>query len=111
MEGEGKFTWSKNGPSSPEMYKGKYFNNKKHGIGILKWFDGRIYRGYWAQGKQEGYGIFINEGKEDYGYWENGRRVERYSKQEANSLYCAEFNKIRRYRVKDFSEIQKLMMK
>ena len=32
-------------------YDGEYYNDKKNGIGVYTWADGRIYEGGWRQGK------------------------------------------------------------
>ena len=37
---------------------GEYKDDKKHGYGIYKWADGRLYLGQWMKGKQNGLGIY-----------------------------------------------------
>jgi hypothetical protein len=51
--------------------------DRKHGEGDYKWADGRIYRGSWKDGKQQGdgYMIFPNRTVQK-GTWENGKKVE-----------------------------------
>lgn len=34
--------------------------DKKHGFGRYRWADGKIYEGYWKNGKQEGKGKIID---------------------------------------------------
>lgn len=34
--------------------------DKKHGQGVLKWADGRVYAGEWKEGKQHGIGLYKN---------------------------------------------------
>ena len=36
MEGKGTFTWA-----DGRIYVGSYLNDKKHGVGVFKWPDGR----------------------------------------------------------------------
>ena len=33
-------------------YDGEYIDDKKEGYGVFYWPDGRIYKGYWKNGKQ-----------------------------------------------------------
>ena len=50
-------------------------SDKKHGYGIYKWPDGKIYDGFWKEGKQDGEAKFTNTaGKSKIGFWENGER-------------------------------------
>lgn len=51
--------------------------DKKHGEGDYKWADGRIYRGNWYNGKQqgEGYMIFPNKTVKK-GKWNEGFKIE-----------------------------------
>ena len=47
----------------------------KEGVGIFFWPDGRVYEGQWKDGKQNGYGRYLNQDKEEkYGFWVNGKR-------------------------------------
>lgn len=40
------------------------------------WSDGRIYRGYWENGKQHGLGRFLSkDGKVKYGLWDEGKKL------------------------------------
>lgn len=49
----------------------------KHGHGIFKWPDGRVYDGQWKSGKQHGIGTYIvsQGGEKKVGEWEDGRRL------------------------------------
>jgi len=50
--------------------------DQKHGYGIYKWADGKMYEGFWENGKQHGRGKLIGtDGKEKVGFWENGKKV------------------------------------
>jgi len=57
---------------------------KKHGYGIYKWVDGRIYLGQWWRGKQHGLGVYqqVDNTTETptvtfkHGLWEEGKRIE-----------------------------------
>ena len=63
-----------NGPMADVM-KGIIRMINKEGYGIFHWPDGRIYEGAWKEGKQNGYGRYINQrGEEKYGFWSNGKR-------------------------------------
>jgi len=35
---------------------GEYLDDKKHGYGIFEWGNGKIYEGYWVNGK---YHVFL----------------------------------------------------
>ena len=37
----------------------QYFNNRRNGIGLYIWEDGRVYEGGWKDGKCEGYGRMV----------------------------------------------------
>ena len=52
-------------------------NDKKEGFGTFEWADGRKFKGYWKNGKQNGEGEFYNpETRETKkGIWENGKRI------------------------------------
>jgi len=80
MEGIGIYTWS-----DGRVYQGLYRDDKKHGYGIYQWTDGRIYEGYWYRGKQHGLGIYHvpKEEKIKYGLWEDGKRIEWFSQEQA----------------------------
>lgn len=41
------------------MFIGQYVDDRKSGIGIYLWADGRAYHGEWLQGKQHGEGFYI----------------------------------------------------
>mmetsp|Transcript_10416 Transcript_10416/g.9195 ORF Transcript_10416/g.9195 Transcript_10416/m.9195 type:complete len:110 (+) Transcript_10416:583-912(+) len=101
MNGIGTFTWAENNGNKLFKYEGEYSKGKKHGIGILTWKDGRIYRGQWYKGTQEGYGIFIFEEKEEYGQWELGKKIQNFSKQEAIGTLSEDFNRIREFQIND----------
>ena len=45
-------------------------NDKKEGLGVFEWPDGRRYQGGWLDGKQNGEGTYQNSsGKEKRGIW------------------------------------------
>ena len=41
------------------MYFGDYNFDQKHGFGVYKWADGRVYVGQWAFGKYDSTRIYI----------------------------------------------------
>ena len=50
--------------------------DKKHGYGVYYWADGRVYEGYWGNGKQHGEGKYTSaEGKQQRGLWKDGKRL------------------------------------
>lgn len=53
MEGRGVLKYQ-NG----KVYKGDFKNDKRHGLGIMSWPDGRIHQGLWENGKKHGHGKF-----------------------------------------------------
>lgn len=56
------------------IYEGKRLHGLKHGRGKLKWGDGSLYTGDFAQGKREGYGKLITP-KETYtGHWKDDQK-------------------------------------
>jgi hypothetical protein len=59
------------------MYRGEYFNDKKHGDGIFLWPNGKSYDGNWDKGKQHGIGYYIDskKGFRKKGEWKHGKRV------------------------------------
>ncbi|KAL4508042.1 hypothetical protein ABPG72_021415 [Tetrahymena utriculariae] len=97
MEGNGVFTWS-----DGRKYEGEYKDDKKHGYGVFEWpdsnnlifdcisfqqqlliFTDRTYKGYWANGRQHGKGIYIgSQGIEKEGEWCDGKRVKWIKKNE-----------------------------
>ena len=57
-------------------YDGQFKDDKKTGFGVYKWPDGRIYIGWWFNGRQHGYGTYTGKEKiEKYGLWEHGKRI------------------------------------
>lgn len=46
MDGLGRYVWA-----DLKKYEGQYLNDKKNGFGVYSWPDGRVYRGYWKEGK------------------------------------------------------------
>lgn len=59
------------------VYTGNFFENKITGKGVLKWSDGRVYDGYWKDGKMNGDGGTMTwpDGKVKKGTWEDGHLV------------------------------------
>ena len=57
---------------------GQFLNDKKNGYGIYYWQDGRVYEGFWYNGKQHGPGQYSvpSAGRKQFGIWENGKRIE-----------------------------------
>ena len=84
MEGFGEFDWDKG-----KKYFGHYKNDKKNGFGIYLWnipkiYDGdRLmdlqdingYIGFFSDGKMNGVGMRLNDGKIKYGIWKNGVKL------------------------------------
>ena len=46
MHGLGRYILKEN-----KSYEGQFYEDKKHGYGIYTWPDGRVYKGYWKDGK------------------------------------------------------------
>jgi len=60
----------------------------KEGTGIFYWPDGRIYHGSWVNGKQQGYGKYINQNNEEkFGFWTNGKKDRWLTEDEYNQAY------------------------
>ncbi|CAI2367031.1 unnamed protein product [Moneuplotes crassus] len=106
FHGEGVFQWGKSLKVEAKEYSGQYINGKKHGIGVFKWADGRIYKGYWSEGKQHGLGIFIGKGHKTYGNWEQGKRIETFTEQEALEKNAEEFTKIDKFESNNKLELE-----
>jgi hypothetical protein len=52
------------------VYQGGFFDNYKHGLGVLQYADGRIYDGTFALGKMEGKGhLEYPDGTKYWGHW------------------------------------------
>lgn len=57
-------------------YEGDFQDDKRHGHGVFRWKDGKIYDGQWERGKQHGIGCFIGADKtKRQGEWIHGKRV------------------------------------
>lgn len=57
-------------------FVGDFLGDKKHGFGVYKWADGRIYEGMWENGKQHGEGKYKQkDGSIKIGEWKNGKRI------------------------------------
>ena len=71
IEGNGTFHWF-----DGRVYKGSFANDLKHGYGKMIWNDGKIYEGGWLEGVQHGEGkiVYIKNGRGNTkkGVWENG---------------------------------------
>ena len=48
------------------IYIGEWKNGKRHGKGLLKWYDGGEYEGEWFDGKAHGKGKFIHKEGDSY---------------------------------------------
>ena len=46
MEGFGRYVFA-----TGKAYEGQFSNDLKDGYGVFKWPDGRIYAGWWQEGK------------------------------------------------------------
>ena len=55
----------------------EYKDDKKEGYGIFKWVDGKKYRGYWINGKQNGEGEFYNNSTKQWKKClvQNGKKI------------------------------------
>ncbi len=62
--------------------------DKKHGHGVYKWADGRVYDGQWANGVQNGYGYYQHSQDKDrkIGYWEKGKRKQWVTEKETDQV-------------------------
>ncbi len=89
MEGYGIYTW-KDG----RRYEGQYKEDKKHGYGIYIWADGRRYEGWWYKAKQFGLGKYIvpADGRERYGLWEDGKRIEWFDQEKVDLIMNQELD-------------------
>jgi hypothetical protein len=56
---------------SGDVYQGGFFDNMKHGLGVMKYKDGRVYDGTFQFDKLAGKGHMTNtrEGTKFWGYW------------------------------------------
>lgn len=47
----------------PGLYTfyGQYYHNQRHGYGIIKYNDGKVYIGIWAHDQYHGYGKLIED--------------------------------------------------
>jgi hypothetical protein len=53
-----------------DVYQGGFFDNMKHGLGVMKYADGRIYDGMFMLDKLEGKGHLTEvDGTKFWGYW------------------------------------------
>jgi len=85
MDGFGEFDWNSN-----IKYIGYYKNDKRNGFGIYLWnypklsegdllldlIDIKGYIGFWTEGKMNGVGLLISDGKIKHGVWKNGTKME-----------------------------------
>lgn len=52
------------------------FLQRKHGYGEFTWPDGKMYKGYWENGKQHGRGTYRGSSAiEREGEWHEGRKI------------------------------------
>jgi len=57
------------------MYNGSYVNDHKHGWGVYRWADGRVYIGTWTNGQQDNERVYIlPNGEMKKATWENGKK-------------------------------------
>ena len=60
---------------SGNRYEGDWKNNKKHGIGKMKYINVGEYQGYWENGHRHGEGIFTYANGDVYsGWWRFGNK-------------------------------------
>lgn len=87
MHGKGKTTWN-NG----QIFEGEFFNDKRQGLG--KFNDGKnlIWIGFWENGKENGKGVTIINGKVNKEEWLNGNKTKNYNEKEMDGF--AEIHKI-----------------
>ena len=63
--------------------------------------DGSFYEGYWKDGKQNGYGQFLNFDKSFFqGYWEKGAKKKGIMKTQTGILYDIEYDSFGMYKCK-----------
>jgi hypothetical protein len=75
MNGLGEFCW-KDG----KKYFGFYRNDRKEGFGIYSWKEPKkIFIGFWADGKQNGVGKYMDCQRIKFGIWENGKKLKWFS--------------------------------
>ena len=62
------------------MEEGEYKNDLREGFGIFYWPNGKIDKGIWKNGKQDGDADYYNPKNKTWkkGYWENGKRIKWY---------------------------------
>jgi hypothetical protein len=74
MNGFGEFTFP-----MVKTYIGNFSWDKKHDFGILFWYqEKKAFIGFWLDNKQHGKGKFINKGKEKFGSWNFGKKIENF---------------------------------
>lgn len=62
------------------VFIGKFQNDTMHGEGLMKYADGDVYAGMWANGERHGRGVLSNPktNKEQEGIWKNGELMYRF---------------------------------
>jgi len=95
MEGFGEFDWNKG-----KKYFGYYKSDKKNGFGIYLWNIPEIndgeklldlqdingYIGFFSEGKMNGVGMRLCDGKIKHGFWKNGVKMDWIEEQEKIKL-------------------------
>ena len=82
MNGIGEFKYLSN-----KTYFGFFNDDIRCGFGILCWFEvKKAFIGFWENNKQNGFGKFINNDKNIYGKWKNGKLIEKLN--EENFFEC-----------------------
>ncbi|KAL3854212.1 hypothetical protein ACJMK2_013489, partial [Sinanodonta woodiana] len=74
----GTHTFTKPGPNKDAVYTGYWISGTMHGMGQMKWSDGRCYAGKFKNGQQTGYGKLIQPIGDKFedvleGTWKNGK--------------------------------------
>jgi len=79
-----------------DVYQGGFFDNMKHGLGVMQYADGRVYDGMFTLGKLEGKGRLTEvDGTKFWGYWSkegvpHGRGKKEYPD---GKIYDGEFDR------------------
>lgn len=79
-----------------ERYEGNWFNDKEHGNGFYRYYDGREYQGEWKGGKQSGKGVLkYKNGNRFEGEFVNGEPAKGQLIYPNGDKYEGEFNAYR----------------
>lgn len=71
-QGVGQYTWKRKKPERAARYVGDYFDNMRHGQGMMVYPDGSRYKGTFIEGQRSGLGLFLYSNMDTYdGEWLN----------------------------------------